>query len=161
MSDLSHLLERFRRGPEVVATAATGVAGSQLDFAPGPDKWSIRLIVCHLADSEIVGATRFRWVLAENEPALPNYDEKAWAAGLGYASRRFSQALELFRRMRAENYELLKDLPEAAFARAGIHFELGRLTLLDLLRIYAEHAENHARQMMNNRKLFKEAKGSA
>ena len=94
MSDISQLLERFRRGAEVVATATTGVAGSQLDFVPALGKWSIRQIVCHLADAELIGATRFRWVISEENPTLLAYNEKAWAANLNYASRRISQALE-------------------------------------------------------------------
>jgi hypothetical protein len=157
MSEIGQLLERFRRGPEVVATATTGVAGAQLDFIPEPGKWSIRQIVCHLADAELVGATRFRWVIAEDNPILPAYNREAWAARLNYAARRFSQALESFRRIRAENYELLKALPEDAFSRTTTHAEAGRMTLLDLLRLYAEHAEKHAQQVMAIRKLYKEA----
>lgn len=157
MNELSQLLERFRRGPEVIATASTGVAGSQLDFVPEPGKWSIRQIVCHLADSEIVGATRFRWVIAEDNPTLLGYNQDSWVAGLNYAARRFSPALELFRRIRAENYDLLKGLPEETFSRTATHSEIGAITLLDLLRIYAGHAEKHAQQMMNIRKLYKAA----
>ena len=156
MTEISQLLERFRRGPEVIATATTGVAGSQLDFVPEPGKWSIRQILCHLADSELVGATRFRWVIAQENPTLLAFDQEAWAASLNYSSRRISQTLESFRRMRAENYELLKGLPEETFARTADHSEAGRMTLLDLLRMYAEHAEKHAQQMMNLRKLYKE-----
>ena len=158
MSQLAELLERFRRGPEVVAVATTGVAGSQLDFTLAPGKWSIRQIVCHLADAELVGAVRLRRVIAEDNPILQAYDQDAWTAQLHYDKRRFSPALESFRRTRAENYELLKNLPEPAFQRTGRHTEDGPLTLLDLLRIYAEHAENHARQIMEIRRVYKERK---
>jgi len=147
MSELADLLERFRRGPELVAVAITGAAGAELDYTPAPGKWSVRQILCHLADSEIVGADRFRRVIAEDNPVIRAYDEKAWARNLDYSRRKISRALETFRRTRTENYELLKELPVEAFSREGTHSERGVLTLLDLLRTYAEHAENHGRQL--------------
>ena len=155
MNEISQLLERFRRGPEVLATATTGVAGAQLDFIPEPGKWSIRQIVCHLADAELVASTHFRWVIAEDNPTLLAYNQEAWALRLNYSSRRFSQALESFRRTRAENYELLKNLPEEEFSRSATHAEAGPVTLLDLLRLSAEDAEKHAQQVMAIRKLYK------
>ncbi len=52
MSELADLLERFRRGAELVAVATTGAAGPVLDFRPAEGKWGVRTIVCHLADTE-------------------------------------------------------------------------------------------------------------
>ena len=161
MSEIADLLERFRRGAELVAVSITGAAGSELDYAPEPGKWSIRQIVAHLADTEIVGAMRFRRVIAEDEPKLEPFDQNAWASNLDYARRKTSQALETFRRIRGENYELLKDLPEAAFERAGVHAERGRLTLKQLLQGFAEHAENHVAQMRARRAEYKAFKAGA
>lgn len=161
MSQIAELLERFRRGAELVAVAATGAAGSELDWSPGPEKWSVRQILCHLADSEIVGAERFRRVLAEDNPAIVAYDQRAWARNLDYARRKISQALETFRRLRNENYELLNGAPEEAFARFGTHSERGRQTLLEMLETYARHAESHAAQIREVRRLFKEQRGAA
>lgn len=155
MSEIPELLERFRRGAELVAVSITGAAGQELDFIPQPGKWSIRQIVAHLADSEIVGTMRFRRVIAENEPKLEAYDQDAWTNNLDYARRKTSQALETFRRIRAENYELLKDLPTTAFDRRGIHSERGSLTLKQLLQEYSEHAESHAAQLRARRAEYK------
>ena len=119
MSELADLLERFRRGAELVAVATTGAAGPVLDFRPAEGKWGVRTIVCHLADTEIVLSMRLRQVLAESNPILPAIEQDAWAERLDYGKRKLSQALDTFRRTRAENYELLKDLPEEAFARTG------------------------------------------
>ncbi|HXG32487.1 MAG TPA: DinB family protein [Bryobacteraceae bacterium] len=160
-SDVEALLERFRRGPDVVAVAITGAAGAELDFVPAPGKWSIRQVLCHLADSELVGAVRFRMVIAEDNPTLGAYNQELWAARLDYSRRKISQALETFRRTRAENYELLRALPEGAFERPAVHAELGPLRLRDLLRIYAEHAENHARQLQSIREQYKQARTRA
>jgi hypothetical protein len=155
MSDITELLERLRRGAELVAVCITGAAGSELDYTPEPGKWSIRQIVAHLADAEMVGAMRLRRIIAEDNPKLEAYDQDAWATNLDYARRKPSQSLETFRRIRAENYDLLKDLPEAAFQRAGLHSERGPLTLRQLTQLIAEHAENHAAQLRTRRTEFK------
>jgi hypothetical protein len=159
MSELSDLLERFRRGPELLAVTLTGVFGEEEDFLPAPGKWSIRQLIAHVADSEMVGAHRCRQMLAEENPTLIAYDQEAWAKNLDYARRKPKQSLESFRRMRAENYELLKDQPEAAFARVGNHTERGSLTLRGYLELLAQHAESHARQMQAVREEYKKAKG--
>jgi uncharacterized damage-inducible protein DinB len=159
MSDIPALLERFRRGAELLAVVLTGVFGEEEDFVPAPGKWSIRQIVAHLADAELVGAHRFRQVIAEDNPTLVAMDQDAWARNLDYARRKPKQSLETFRRIRAENYDLLKGLPETAFERSGNHTEDGPMTLLHLLEGFAVHAETHARQLQEIREEFKRVKG--
>jgi hypothetical protein len=159
MSNLTESLERFRRGPELLAMVLTGVYGDETDFSLTPGKWSIRQLIAHLADAELVGAQRFRQVIAEDNPPLGAFDQDAWARNLDYARKQPKQSLESFRRVRAENYELLKSLPESAFERTGVHSERGAVTLRQLLDTYAEHAESHARQMQAIREEFKKAKG--
>ncbi len=104
---------------------------------------------------------RLRGIIAEDNPKLEAYDQDAWASNLDYARRKPSQALETFRRIRAENYELLKDLPEAAFERVGTHSERGPLTLKQLVQLVAEHAESHAAQLRTRRAEYKSFKASA
>lgn len=155
---LGELLERFRRGAELIAVTMTGAAGPELDFSPQPGKWCIRQIVCHLADSEIVGAERFRRIIAEDTPTILAFDQDAWAEKLDYKRRRISQAIETFRRIRGENYELLRALPEEVFKRTGVHSERGPLSLAEMVRLYAEHAEKHAVQIRDLRAAYKESR---
>jgi hypothetical protein len=160
MSEQAALLERYRRAPELLATLLTGVHGEEEDFLTAPGKWSIRQIVAHLADSELVAAHRFRQVIAEEDPTLIAFNQEAWAARLDYARRKPKQSLETFRRLRAENYELLKELPATAFERAGNHNERGRLTLGQMLEGFANHAESHARQVQSIRDEYQKIKKS-
>src|SRR5437763_13535257 len=104
MADIPVLLERYRRGPELLAVVLTGVFGEEEDFAADPGKWSIRQIVAHLADAELVGAHRMRQVIAEENPTLIAFDQEAWARNLDYTRRKPKQSLETFRRIRGENH---------------------------------------------------------
>ncbi|HYM09130.1 MAG TPA: DinB family protein [Bryobacterales bacterium] len=158
MSALREWLERLERGIAAVEAAIGGASDAELDYAPAPDKWTARQVMAHLADAEMVGADRLRRVIAEDNPTLVVYDEKAWAANLDYHRRSVSQALETFRHARTANYELLKELPEAVFARTGMHTKTGPISLGQLLEMFARHAEDHARQIERNREQFRQAR---
>ena len=91
-------------------------------------------------------------------PTLIAFDQDAWASKLDYHKRKSSTAIESFRRTRSENYELFKDLPAETFERKGNHNERGPVSLHDLLKWMAEHAEKHARQIQTVRQHYKASK---
>jgi hypothetical protein len=156
VSELQELLERFRRGAELLAVVTTGAAGPELDFAPSEGKWGVRMIVCHLADCEAMNVVRFRQMIAEDNPTLVGFDQDKWAARLDYKRRKISQPLETFRRLRGENYELLKEQPEETFSRGGTHTKRGPMTILDFLRLHTEHVEKHVQGIQAVRVAYKE-----
>lgn len=156
MGELSDLLERYRRGAELLAMASTGAAGPVLDFKAEGHVWTVRQIVCHLADAEVVAAMRFRQILAEENPTLQYFDDIAWAEKLDYGKRKLSVALETFRRLRSDNHELLKDLPESVFARTGVHTKDGQMTLRATVEWFTAHLEDHVREMQAVRAAYKE-----
>src|SRR5690349_24792593 len=131
MSERADLLERFRRGAELVAVATTGAAGPVLDFRPAEGKWGVRTIVCHLAYTEVVLSMRLRQGIAEDNPVLPAIQQDAWAERLDYSTRKLFHALDTFRRTLSDYYDLLKDLPEETFARPGKLCKIGARNLLD------------------------------
>jgi hypothetical protein len=164
MTELEQALERFRRGGELLAAVTTGAAGPELDFLPegaDPSKdLSAREIAWHLMDTEIVTRERFCRVLAEDNPTLLGFNGSLWAAKLEYKKRKLSIAVEMFRSVRAQNFDLLKEQPAEAWARSGTHSEDGPLTLLQLLRQAAEHTEAHALEIRELRALYKERQKS-
>ena len=99
---------------------------------------------------------RIRQIAAEDNPTLQGFNGELWADHLDYQRRKISQALETFRKLRTENHELLKAMPEDAFSRSGNHTESGRLTLLDLVKGNAEHVEEHVQQIQRTRAVYKE-----
>lgn len=158
MSEIAELLERFRRGGEFLASLTTGAAGPELDFEPEPGAMGIRSIVCHLMDTEMVGHGRFSAVIAEDNPTIQPFDGTLWAQRLNYRQRKFSGAVEMFRRVRAENFELLKDLPAETWQRTAHHVEKGQITLFDLFKDHVLHSEEHTLEIRDIRQKFKAAK---
>jgi alkylmercury lyase-like protein/DinB family protein len=108
----------------------------------GPEG-AVRGWVHHLADTAIVGAYRARAVAAEQDPLLVACDFDVWLAALGYGARNVGRALDLYRSAREATLELLRALPDGAWARRGRHEKLGELTLLELLRQQCDDTDSH------------------
>jgi hypothetical protein len=144
------LVRKYREGYQTVADAVAGASEAELDARPAPGKWSAREIVHHLADSEMTSAIRLRLLVAEDRPAIRGYDEAEFARKL-YYDRPIAASLDAFRAARLTTAELLDRLTEAEWGREGTHMEHGRYTIEDWLRIYAEHAHNHADQIRRAR----------
>ncbi|MFN0092025.1 MAG: DinB family protein [Acidimicrobiales bacterium] len=140
------LLDRYRRGADLVEKAAAELAEGQLDRRPGPGEWTAREVVHHLADAETRSATRLRQLLAEDDPLIVGYDEVRYAERLRY-DRPIDRSLAVIRAVREASAELLELLEPAEWERAGTHSESGPYSVDTWLEIYAAHAEEHAEQL--------------
>ena len=131
--------------------AINGLNAAELNRRPAGGDWSIRDVVLHVSDAELVGAVRFRMVVAEENPTLPAFDQDTWKRRLHYLWRDPEFALGLFQQTRYASAELLQQCDAAAWARTGFHAERGEMTLAGLLELYAAHAEEHAEQVRGMR----------
>ena len=154
MNEIVDLLEQYATGPNTVAAALTGASPAEQEFRPAADRWSMKEITAHLADSEMEAALRFRFILAEDNPQLSVSNQAVWAERLNYESLDARESLELFRHVRRRNYDILKDLTADAFQRTGNHPKRGTVSLLDHLKIYANHADKHAQQIRSLRQAY-------
>lgn len=139
-------LERFVRGATLVREAVHGADAGTIS-RPGKEGWSIRDVLVHLGDAELVRSTRLRMILAEDEPALFTFDEGLWKRRLHYIWRSPEAAIALFDQLRFTQMEILRQLDTASWARAGVHPGDGRITVADLIIRGAAHTDDHARQI--------------
>lgn len=150
-SERERLIERYEAGPSEVRAALDGIADRELDERAGPDEWSAREVVQHLADSEMTSAIRLRKLLSEDAAVLEGYDEAGYASIFRYSERDIEPALAAFDGARATTAQILRLLGPDEWAREGTHTESGRYTVEDWLRIYAGHAHDHADQIRRAR----------
>jgi DinB superfamily len=159
-SYVSALLELIGdKDPVVVLRETPGALRLFLDTVPSeivgraeaPGKWSIREVIQHLADSDLVGGFRLRMVLAHDRPAIAGYDQDLWASRLGYGDADVHEALEQFAALRAANVRLWERLTPSDLARVGMHAERGEESLEHMRRLYAAHDLLHLRQLQRIR----------
>jgi hypothetical protein len=141
------LIDRYRTGTADVEAALAGITDEELDRAPAEaDSWTARQVAHHLADSEAMAYIRLRRLLAEDEPLIAGYDEPEWARRLHY-DRPIASSIAVLGAVRAASLELLGRLDEPDWRRAGTHSDSGMYGVETWLRIYADHAHDHADQI--------------
>lgn len=140
-------MEVMREMPEKLGKAVADVPRDVIGIPEAPGKWSIREVVQHLADSELVGSGRFRMVLAQDRPPLLAYDQDLWSQRLHYSESNVDEALAEFTSLRRANLRLFERTSDADRARVGIHSERGEETLELLMKLYAAHDLVHLRQI--------------
>src|ERR1051325_8280276 len=146
------LVNEYAGGPQMLREAVRGMTREQLLARPVPGKWSTLEVVCHVADFEIVGADRIKRVIAEEQPTLPDGDEKRFAARLAYHERDLEEELQLISCLRAQVARILRSLKDEDFARLGHHTAAGPLTLQQLVERGANHIPHHITFIAEKRK---------
>ena len=110
-------------------------------------KWSVRQVVQHLADGEIIWGWRMRMVLSHERPVITGYDQDAWAARMAYNDVPLAQSLADFDYIRGINLRLLSRIPPEDFDRVGVHAERGEESVRHMTKMYAGHDTLHLRQV--------------
>lgn len=141
--------------PAVVQAAMPGewhtmvdLAGSDLHAAPADGEWSVFGCLAHAVDAEIVMSGRYRWIVAQDEPALLGYDQDLWVQRLHADSEAESAAdlLASFAALRQANVAMWRRSSEAERARVGLHGERGPESYDLSFRMIAGHDRFHLRQ---------------
>jgi hypothetical protein len=135
------------KAPDRLRRLVRGLTEKQLSTKPAPGKWSIREIVAHLADGEVVLGSRYRFIAAMDRPPIPGYDQDAFVANLGVSNARTADLLDDFAMARAANLGLLERIGRAAWDRVGLHAERGEESLGGLVTMYAGHDRIHFSQI--------------
>lgn len=143
MDDLAALLDAYARGPQQLRDAVRPATDSQWDATPIAGTWSIRQVVCHLADSEIVYADRMKRVLVEDNPTLFEADPDRFMPALHCSLRPLPTELDLIEAIRNHMLPILRSCSPQDFQRTGVHSTAGPLKLKNLLERVTAHLPHH------------------
>ena len=135
------------KAPDVLAALVKDFSTEQLDRRPSPNKWSIREIVAHLADDELVGAYRIRLILSSPGTPIQAFDQDVWARTGRYGTIDINDSLTLYRTLRFANLKLLQSLTAEEWNLSGVHAERGIESLRDIAAYFAGHDINHFQQI--------------
>jgi hypothetical protein len=124
-----------------------GVPTARLRKRPAPDKWSVSEILAHLADAEIVGGFRMRFILGAPGTPITAFDQDAWVVSGHYSKRDPRKSVEQFRVLREANLALLKSLTPEQWKHYGIHSERGQESVEHIAKMFAGHDVNHLQQI--------------
>ena len=130
---------------EKLRALTASLSGAQLDRTPAPGKWSIREILAHLADCEMVFSFRLRQTLAEDHHIVQPFDQERWADR--YTAYDAASALALFQAARNWNLRFLTSVTESDRRQPITHPERGTMTFWTIVETVAGHDINHLQQI--------------
>src|SRR5437762_11884612 len=94
------VVELLSRQIEESATLLATVPEAKAGFRYAPDKWSIREVVGHLADSERVFSYRALRFARGDESPLASFDQDAWMPVAGFDHRSLADLVAEYRDVR-------------------------------------------------------------
>jgi hypothetical protein len=143
MVDITTLIQAYSRGAELLRRTVGSTPESNWDARPIDGAWSIRQVVCHLADSEIVYADRMKRVIAEDNPTLFEADPNVFMPALYCSERPWETELNVIETIRAHMLPILQSCNAEDFQRIGVHSLDGPMTLETLLQRVTSHIPHH------------------
>lgn len=145
-AERARYIATLRDFPARLEALVLPLSDEQLDQRVAESEWSPRQVVHHLADSHMSANFRFRLPLDEENPMAPTYNQEAWARHSDYRLP-LEPSLLILRGLHQRFVVLLEALTEEQWKRPVTHPEYGTVDVEDIARRYANHCDNHIRQI--------------
>jgi hypothetical protein len=141
-------IDRLAATPKTLAHLVADATDEVLDAQAADGEWSIRTILAHLRDDELLcmrlGLER---ALAEDEPEVSFLEGSAWHGGRNRSRDRKEQILGDFALQRQASVAILRSLREEDWERGLCDATRGRLTISQLVDTWVRHSDEHVAQI--------------
>lgn len=142
-----YLVGAIAAAPVIFERLLGHVPEAALDARPDPERFTIREVMCHLADWEPFFLERLQGTVSADDYRIVAYDEGQLAIDHDYAHQDVGAALARFKAGRERYCAYVATLDGAALDRTAYHPERGRLTAGDLIAIVVGHDVYHIEQI--------------
>ena len=154
------LIEQYRTGYDRLVAALDLIPAEAWAFKPALNEWSIHEVLVHLADSEAMGAIRFRMMVSHPNATLMTYSGDAWPVDMAYMEQDWELALEGVKWAVRSTAAVLENMAEDIWTQTVIHPEYEEpLTFEQMLRFHAGHVDEHIGQINDNYKAWRQING--
>jgi uncharacterized damage-inducible protein DinB len=132
--------------PNQITQAINDMDEARLQFKVDSKAWSVNDILAHLRSCADLWTHSIYAMLAENEPAFSDINERKWAKVTKYAELPFHESFKAYQLQRENLVRVLKALPFELWERSAIIFER-RHTVFSQTRRMAKHEQEHVEQI--------------
>jgi uncharacterized damage-inducible protein DinB len=138
--------------PRMLEYAVLNLNDDQIQTPYRDGGWTVNQVIHHVADSHMNAFIRFKLGLTEDNPTIKPYIQSAWGDTADVVSVPVNLSITLLHSLHHRWYELLKTIADEQWERTIYHPEQERkITLWELLLIYAWHGKHHAAHVTNLR----------
>ena len=138
--------------PRMLEYAVLNLNDDQIQTPYRDGGWTVNQVIHHVADSHMNAFIRFKLGLTEDNPTIKPYIQSAWGDTADVTAVPVNLSITLLHSLHHRWYELLKTITDEQWERTIYHPEQERkITLWELLLIYAWHGKHHAAHVTNLR----------
>lgn len=138
--------------PRMLEYAVLNLNDDQIQTPYREGGWTVNQVIHHVADSHMNAFIRFKLGLTEDNPTIKPYIQSAWGDTADVTAVPVNLSITLLHSLHHRWYELLKTIDDEQWERTIYHPEQERkITLWELLLIYAWHGKHHAAHVTNLR----------
>ncbi|MBS0000143.1 MAG: DinB family protein [Cyclobacteriaceae bacterium] len=153
--DPEYIIDQLEENQKSFKALLGNVSMDLINWKPGPEKWSLLEIVCHLYDEERDDfRTRVKSVLEHPRKQFPKFDTHRWVIDHEYSKQDYYHKLLSFLAEREESVNWLRSLEVPNWQNVHVHPTLGKMSAELLLNNWLAHDYHHIRQINNNKYLF-------
>jgi hypothetical protein len=128
-----------------IGALASGWSAADFERSYAPGKWSARLVLIHLAQTELALGTRARMALTTPNYSAQSFNQDQWIARDAKLTGR--AALDAFLALAAMNLAMFDALTRADRETTLSHPEYGALSVDWIIHQMAGHQIHHLRQL--------------
>lgn len=140
-------LRALRLAPSTIAQLFRQIPESEQDRALGPDRFTPREVLAHLADFEPVWRERVEAGVVSSGSPVESRDEDQMAIEGRYSETNPWEQLELFAKRREEMVRFLEHLPDDRLQHTVVHSQLGEMKVMEIAYLVQGHDAYHIQQL--------------
>jgi len=145
------IAELLETSGQAFASTLDALPPEAASWHPAPGEWCVNECIGHIVEAEKRGFTgRIRIILGADEPHLQTWDQEAVEKERKDCERQPSELKKELLDTRRESVGMVRSLRPENVARGGMHPDVGRLTVDELLHEWVHHDNNHLKQALSN-----------
>lgn len=160
IEDRHELVRSYQASLAEFETAVAGLRPEDLDARLASDAWSVRQIIHHVTDTDVIAGGRLRLLLARDGAPIAGYGAQELAAAANPISRSVETSIALVRALHAATLELLRAAVPNRWHHSGVHEQNGPYSVETWIKRRIEHLCGHSEQISRTRGLPVRAKAS-
>ena len=143
------ILETLEAQLKQTTTLFSGRSERDGDFRYGPEKWTVKEVVGHIADTERIFAYRALRIARGDQTPLAGFEQEDYVRNAHFNRRKIQGLVEEFADVRLASLALFRSLDAEAWVRRGVASD-NTVSVRGLAYIIAGH-ELHHRRILDER----------
>lgn len=138
--------EAYSRHAEIFSTYLTSIPEAKAGFRYQPGKWTVREVVGHVTDADLIFLYRTVSIARGEAQALPGFDEDAYVANAVFDRQPWRVMVRTWQGISAAIGGMAAGLDREAWSRSGCANGV-RITPREMLWVLIGHERHHMRTL--------------